>query len=310
MRVVIFGGTGFVGSYCTEAMIKSGHEVTLLARPGKHSQIVKNPSCRLVIGDLHDDAFLDESLKEVDAVVFLIGILREWPKSGITFDDLHYQMAVRAINGAMKYQVSRFLLMSANGVHINGVPYQRTKYRAEEYLRKSSLRWTIFRPSVIFGNPHGFDEIASRLCREMVLPPVPVALFFQGMNPRRAGDFRMSPVHVEDVAMAFDRALEDDRSIGQIVALGGPDELSWRQMIEIIAAVVQRKKMMIPVPALLIDLFAKLFDHKSWFPITRDQLHMLFENNVCSPEGLELLDIRPRPFSVDELRYLSQLTEK
>ena len=94
--------------------------------------------------------------------------------------------------------------MSANGVKADGTPYQVTKYEAEEYLKASGLDWTIFRPSVIFGDPGERMEFATQLASDIIRPPLPAPLFFDGVSPLNAGQFRLSPVHVEDVAQAFE----------------------------------------------------------------------------------------------------------
>ena len=195
--------------------------------------------------------------------------------------------------------------MSANGVKRPGTPYQETKLKAEEYLRDSGLDFTIFRPSVIFGNPRGTMEIATRLYREMVRIPLPAVRFHTGLNPLR-DDVMMSPVQVRDVADAFVNSLTDESTVGQRYDLGGPEDLSWGEMLSRIAAAVDKRKLTIPMPISLMRLGATLFDWLPFFPATRDQLTMLAEGNTASPKALtRLIQGDPLPFDAANLAYLA-----
>ncbi|MGH8222512.1 MAG: NAD(P)H-binding protein, partial [Woeseiaceae bacterium] len=211
---------------------------------------------------------------------------------------------VRAIAAARERGVRRFIYMSANGVREPCTPYQETKLRAEEYLAGSGLEFTGFRPSVIFGDPRGRMEIASQLHAQMIRPPLPAIGFFAGWQPSR-GPVLMSPVHVEDVAGAFVRAIDDTSAAGRRIALGGPETLSWVDMLERIAAATDKRKLILPVPIAAMKLAAALFDWLPFFPATRDQLSMLEQGNVAGPDELAALIGRPpRAFDGDGLAYL------
>ena len=115
----------------------------------------------------------------------------------------------------------------------------------------------------------------------------------------------MSPVHVQDVADAFVTALDDPASIGETYALGGPEALSWTDMLKRVAAAVDRRKLIIPVPINLMRIGATLFDWLPFFPVTRDQLTMLEQNNTCDTEQLtELIKREPKRFDAGNLAYL------
>ena len=103
----------------------------------------------------------------------------------------------------------------------------------------------------------------------------------------------MSPVHVEDVAAAFVNSLDDDKTIGKTFALGGPEAVSWTDMIRRIAEAVGRAKWVLPYPIWLIRIGATLFDWLPFFPATRDQLTMLAEGNTADPAIIEQLIGRP-----------------
>ena len=304
MHIAIVGGTGFVGRHLVDALLAAQHEVTLLVRPGSADRFPGIRRCRVVTGDVDSRGAIDEALAGSDAVVYCVGILREFPRQGITFEALQYEGAVRVIDAARAAGISRFLLMSANGVDEQLTPYQQTKYRAEEYAKSSGLDITIFRPSVIFGDPRGAMEFATQLYRDMVKPPLPAIGFFTGLNPS-AGKVLMSPVHIEDVADAFCGALDDARTIGKTFELGGPQTLSWNEMLRHIARVTGRNKWIVPMPIGLMKVAAALLDWLPFFPVTRDQLTMLASGNVAAADQLEsLIGRKARAFDPESLAYL------
>jgi len=309
MKVAIIGGTGFVGSYIVDALVAAGHLPRLMVRPGHEDRVRHPDGVEIVSGDLANRGDIAAVLDGAEAAIFNVGILREAPSQGITFQALQQDAAIASIDVAQAAGVRRFLLMSANGVNAEGTPYQRTKALAEAHLAGSGLDWTVFRPSVIFGPPRGRMEFATQLCHDLISAPMPAPLFFPGMQLNRAGAFQLSPVHVEDVASAFRIALETRETVGRILHLGGPEALSWRQILTRIARAVHKQKTLLPVPALGVEAAAMLLDRFQQFPITRDQIRMLLQGNTCLPDDLESLGITPRPFDEAQLAYLNDKQE-
>ena len=304
MRVAIFGGSGFVGGFLVDALIAAGHEPSLMVRLGSERKVRQAERCRLVAGNLSSTTAIDATLENCDAVIYSVGILKESPKQGITFEELQYNGVVRVAESAKTRGISRFLLMSANGAKSTGTPYQETKFRAEEHVRASGFDVTIFRPSVIFGEPRGRMEIGTQLYAEMISPPIPAVGFFTGWRPYR-GAVAMSPVHVEDVAQAFLTALRESSTIGKTYVLGGPEVLSWAEMLRRIARTVGRKKWILPMPIGIMKLAAALLDWLPFFPVTRDQLTMLAEGNTADPAALaQLIGRQPKAFNEAHLAYL------
>ena len=304
MRVAIFGGSGFVGSFLVDALIAAGHEPSLMVRLGSERKVKQAERCRLVAGNLSSTTAIDATLENCDAVIYSVGILKESPKQGITFEKLQYNGVVRVAESAKTRGISRFLLMSANGAKSTGTPYQETKFRAEEHVRASGFDVTIFRPSVIFGEPRGCMEIGTQLYAEMISPPIPAVGFFTGWRPHR-GAVAMSPVHVEDVAQSFLTALRESSTIGKTYVLGGPEVLSWAEMLRRIARTVGRKKWILPMPIGIMKLAAALLDWLPFFPVTRDQLTMLAEGNTADPAALaQLIGRQPKAFDEAHLAYL------
>lgn len=304
MKVAVIGGTGFVGRYIVSALIEAGHSVALLVRPGSAGKLQCPDAVQVTVGDVGSATAVAKTLEGCDAVIYCIGILRESRRNGVTFEALQYEGVVRTVEAAINAGVKHFLLMSANGIKSPGTPYQETKKRAEDVVLASGLDATVFRPSVIFGDPLGAMEIATQLYRQMVRPPIPAAGFYTGWRPAE-GQILMSPIHVEDVAAAFVSALGNDDTIGRVFALGGPEEVSWTGMIRRIAEAVGRTKWVLPYPIWLIRIGAALFDWLPFFPATRDQLTMLAEGNTADPKIVEQLIGRPpRAFDAASLGYL------
>lgn len=311
MKVALFGGTGFVGSYLVDTLLAHGHVPRLLVRPGSEDKVVQPERCEIVSGDIDDPRTVAECLQGADAAIYNIGLIREFPAKGITWEAMQYQGAARVMDAAVQAGVRRFVLMSANGVKPEGTGYQSTKYRAEQHLAGSDLDWTVFRPSVVFGEPRGREEFCSMLRDQMIKPPIPAPLFHEGLWPGGAGRFQMSPVAAENVAEAFVRALETPQSHGRIFPLGGPDAPEWREILKIIATASGKPgKLMVPAPVGAARAMAALLDRFAWFPVTRDQLQMLIEGNACDGrEAWALFGIEPTRFAAESLGYLSSDAE-
>jgi NADH dehydrogenase len=229
VKIAIIGGTGFVGSYLVDALLDAGHEPHVLVRSGSEGKLHRADECKVRMGDLDTPDAIDALVADCEAVIYNVGILREFPSKGITFEALQYRGAETVAEAAKRAGIRRILLMSANGIDSAETPYQTTKLRAEAMIRESGLDYTIFRPSVIFGDPRGTMEFATQLYQDMVRMPLPAVGFHTGLSPA-GGEVLMSPVHVRDVADAFVNALADESTVGKCFVLGGPEVVSWPEM--------------------------------------------------------------------------------
>ena len=306
MKVAFFGGTGFVGNYIVHELLNASHEPHVLVRPQNASKLIQVDKCIVYSGDIENEAVIIDMMKNSDAVIYNIGLIRQFPKKGITFEKLHYEGVKRTVKLAETAGVKRYILMSANGVKMQGTPYQTTKYLAEQLLKNSTLDWTIFRPSLIFGDPRGTIEFCTQLKKDMLGLPIPAPLFFNGLIPKNAGSFAFNPVHVTDVAKCFVRSLEKESAIGKIYEMGGTKSLIWKELIKIIASAYGKNKWTVPAPVFPIKMAAGLLDRFAWFPITADQLTMLMEGNTCSSKVFEEFDLNPIQFDIDSLQYLNK----
>ena len=306
MKVAIFGSTGFVGSYIVDKLISETFIPKVLIRKGSDSKVPSG--CEIIFGNIQDKSAIRQTMIGTDAVIYNIGIIRQFHQKRITFNELHVHGVKNCIEVAHKTGVKRFILMSANGVKLNGTEYQRTKWQADELLMQSDLNWTIFRPSLIFGDPrgHGRPEFCTQIKKNMLSLPLPAPLFYKGIWPRSAGGFSMTPIHVENVAEFFVKALIMESSEGKIYNLGGPETLTWRTIIHRIALVSRKNKWKIPAPVHAVKITASIFEKYEWFPVARDQLTMLMEGNTVSENYFDQFYIFSKYFNNDNLGYLNK----
>jgi NADH dehydrogenase len=297
-RVFITGGSGFVGQAVIEELLSRGHAVNALSHRGSIGDLGNN--VREIKGDLFDDDALDEGMRGCEAVIHLVGIIMENPKSGATFERIHTEGTERIVDAAVRSKIKRYVHMSALGSRQDARSrYHKTKYAAEQYVRARDLDWTIFRPSLIHGPKGEFMQMEAKWAR-MSAPPFIFMPYFGG---RKAG--KLQPVYVNDVARAFVDALSNKQTIGEVYPLGGPDEVSWPQMHKISSsAIVGRERWTgwIPVP------IAKVVARLPMAPYNVDQVIMSQENNTCDiRKFVDAFGWVPQPFESSLRSYAGQL---
>ena len=307
MKVAVFGGTGFVGKYILKSLTNHNHDIYALVRNGSESKISDIDNINIINGEVDNNTSLDQTMMNCSTIIYNIGIIRQFKSKGITYEKLHFEFAKKVIDRAVHYNIKHFILMSANGVKEYGTGYQSTKYRAEQYLKDSGLNYTIFRPSLVFGRPKNDQEFCTQLRDTMLKLPIPAPIFFPGLNITKAGDFSMSPIHVENVADFFVKSIQNEKHYMQTYSLGGMHSFNWKQIIQTISGALKKNKFTIPAPVLPIKLVASILDRFKFFPITRDQLTMLLEGNTCDSKDLfSDFDITPIEFNTKNLSYLRQ----
>ncbi len=302
MHIFLTGATGFVGSYVLDALLEQGHTVRCLVRNPDSVSLPADESVETVKGDATRRKSLVGLLRGCDAVIHLIGIIKEIPSRSITFEALHYEATKNVVEASFEAGISTFIHMSANGASPEGVSgYQTSKWKAEEYVRNAGFeRWTIFRPSVIFGRPKpGQPEFASQLTDSLIVP-FPVWPVFGD------GTYRMQPVAVEDVADAFVQALDLDAAKQQTYCVAGPASYAYTELLDIIA----EGKGIDPKPQIKQPIWiARPAIHGlgrfGLLPITPDQFEMLIEGNICDPTKFYTdFELQRIPFTTENLEYL------
>jgi NADH dehydrogenase len=278
MKVFLTGATGFVGKVMLHRLRQDGHVVRCLVRSGSEKKLPVEKNVEVRLGDATDPATLEGAMEGCDAVIHLVGIIREFPARGITFEKLHVEATRNMVNAAKGQGIKRYIQMSANGVRPDArADYHKTKWRAEEAVRQSGLNWTIFRPSLIFGPEDEFiNELASIIRKTPIVP-----VFGDG-------NYRLAPVAVEDVAECFCQALRKEETLGQTYAICGPQDYSYDELLDEIGQALDKKSVRkLHQPLCLIKPVVALMENFSAFPITTTQLTMLLEGNVCDAEEMK-----------------------
>jgi NADH dehydrogenase len=296
-RVFVTGATGFVGRAVVHALCAHGHAVRCLVRRGSEHELRGLEAIERVEGDVLVRRGLEEDIGGCDTLIHLVGIIREHPASGITFERVHTQATVNVLEAATAAGVRRFIHMSALGTRPDArARYHATKWAAEEAVRASGLPWTIFRPSIIYGRGDGFVSLLARMVRR--LPVVPVV--GNGLQ-------RLQPVPVEAVAEAFARAVALPTAAKQTYAAGGPDVVTMLGLLDGIAdALGRRHPAKAHVPLGLVRGAARLLQGLSSFPITRDQLLMLAEDSTCDASPFyATFELTPLPLAAGLRRMLA-----
>ena len=273
-RVFVTGGTGFVGGHVVRALLAHGFMVRCLVRPGSERRLPELPSIDRVPGDVLRPEGLATAAAGCDAVVHLVGIIRERRSRGITFERLHVQATLNMLAIAKEAGIPRYLQMSALGTRSGSrAIYHQTKWRAEEAVRRSGTDWTIFRPSIIFGRGDEFISLLARMIRRLPLVPV-----------LGDGRYRLQPIAVEHVAEGFARALRTANSVAETYEVGGPAAYMFVDILDQIGAVLGRSRVRkVHAPLGAVKLLTRALQWLPFYPLTMDQLSMLEGENVTDP---------------------------
>lgn len=291
MKIFISGGTGFVGGHVIRELLQRGHELRLLV----HRRTPASQGVEQVEGDVTRPESFARAAEGCQAVINLVGIIREFPGRGITFERLHVEATKHVLAAAQSAGVRRYLQMSALGTRADAVSaYHASKFRAEELVRESGLEWTILRPSLIFGPKDAFiNMLASQLRLAPVMPII------------GSGRYRLQPIHADDVARCFALTLDKPETVAKTLELCGNNRLSYIELVDAVAAALGKPAPFKPhAPLGLMKLVIPVMQHLPPFPITMDQLQMLLEENICDGGWKQIFDFEPVDFTTGISEYL------
>ena len=268
--LAVTGGTGFIGSHIVARALAEGRAVRVLARRPEGAVPLAESGAEFAKADIQDPQSLAEGFRGAEAVIHLVGIIQERGRN--TFEAVHHRGTVNVVTAAEAAGVRRLVHMSALGARAGAASaYHRTKWLGEEAVRASRLAWTIHRPSIVYGRGDGF---LSRFLSILKLSPVlPIP-----------GDGRnlLQPVWVEDVASCFLQGLDRSETAGRTFELGGPRPLTLEEILDRLMEAAELRRLKVHVPIRLLELNAALLEKiLPNPPLTRDQLLMLREDNVC-----------------------------
>ena len=281
MKVFMSGGTGFVGGHLRQALLARGHQLRLLVH--RRTPLVRE-GVEQVVGDATRPESYGGAAAGCEAVINLVGIIREFPGQGVTFTRQHVETTRNMLAEAKQSGARRYLQMSALGTRPDATSrYHQTKYQAEELVRGSGLDFTIFRPSLIFGPKDAFVNMLAGYIRSFSVVPV-----------IGDGTYRLQPISADDVARCFAMALEMPQTIGQTYELCGPDRLTYNELIDAIGRVLGKGRVCkLKNPLGLMNLVVPIFQRLPFFPVTMDQITMLVEENICDGSWRQTFQFEP-----------------
>jgi uncharacterized protein YbjT (DUF2867 family) len=281
MKVLVTGGTGFVGPRVVKALADKGHDLKLLVRDSTRSRELPG---RPVVGEMTNNASLRTAVEGVDAVVHLVAI-RQGSKE--QFERVMEQGTRELVAAAKDAGVGTFVLMSALGTAQDTkdlVPYYHAKWEEEQAVKGSGLEHVIFRPSFIFARDGGILPTFRKLAR--VTPVTPII---------GSGKQRIQPIWIDDVAAYFAAALDKPETTNRTFELGGPDIVSWNGFWhQLRTALGIRRRPSLHVPIGLMRVNAIVTERLPGnIPLTRDLLKMLEhgDNVVSNDDALQTFQL-------------------
>lgn len=268
-RIVVLGGSGFVGRALVARLAAGGALVTVPTRSRERSRsLILLPTVDVVEADIHEPAALARLVRGADAVVNLVGILNETGRD--TFQRVHVDLARKVVDACRAGQATRLLQMSALNADPAGLSkYLASKGEAEAVVAGSGLAWTILRPSVIFGEGDSFLTLFATLARR--LPVIALA----------APDARFQPVWVGDVVTAFAGSLASRETRGRRYDLCGPKVYTLRELVRWTAETAGAVRPIIPLRGGLATAQAFVLEHLPGKLMSRDNLASMSKDNVC-----------------------------
>lgn len=296
-KVLLIGGSGFVGSAVAARLVADGWWVRIPTRRRTRARhLALLPTVDIQEADVFAPEALDRLMAGMDVVINLVGVLYSKPGTpyGPAFEKAHVQLPKLIGEACRRNGVKRALQISALGADINGPSeYQRSKAAGEAAIRniRPELDWTILRPSVIFGEGDSFLNLFARLVK---LAPV---------MPLGGAHARFQPVWVEDVAEVVATCLQRSDSIRKTFDVAGPGTYSLAELVRFAAAQVGRKPIIVPIPEGAAMLQARLLE---LFPnpmMSRDNVRSMRVDNVTDGAPLPF-GLTPHPVEAVVPEYL------
>ncbi|NPA52478.1 MAG: NAD(P)H-binding protein [Aquificae bacterium] len=273
MKILISGGTGFVGRYIVNSLCEE-HQIYLLARDMNKAQKVVKCKKNVTLIPFVENLSLIVKKSKPDVVINLLGILKEEREN--SFYKVHVEFTKALVDGAKDIEVKKFIQMSALGADKNSKSvYMRTKALGEEYVINSGLEYAIFRPSIILGKEQKLFYDLKKFSK--------IAPFF--IAPKG----KVQPVNIYDVRDCFVKELDSPNS--GIFELCGDKVVSYKYLFKFALDYIGVKRPVVEVPKGFLLFLLPFFSFFPEPPMTKDQYYMLQKDNVCSGDFPGVKDI-------------------
>lgn len=280
MKVLVAGGTGFIGRNLCRELLDRGHDVTALARNPDPNDVPDGVDTAM--GDVTAYDSIESAFEEQDAVVNLVSLSPLFKPSGgdEMHDRIHLGGTKNCVRAAETYGVDRFVQMSGLGADASGpTHFLRAKGKAEEVVRESTLDWVIFRPSVVFGEGDEFVGFTRKLTPP-VLAPLP-----------GGGKTRFQPIHVDDLVGMLADAVKDERHVGEAYEIGGPEVLTLAEVAKLARKARGQSVSILPVPMAIAGIGLKIAGKIPGFPMGGDQYRSLQFDNTTSDNDIDAFGV-------------------
>ncbi|HEX6127796.1 MAG TPA: NAD(P)H-binding protein, partial [Candidatus Limnocylindria bacterium] len=249
MDVAVVGATGFVGRHVVPYLAERGHRVRAISRDGERlpgwGDAVTGHAA-----DVESGQGLADALRGAEGMVHLVAIPRE--HGGRTFEEVNVRGVRRALAAARQAGVRRVVHLSVLGAAEDPkLRYLHSKWRGEQLVRDSGMEWVILRPSLLFGEGDGFFNLVK----------VTLTWWSPGIVAIPGdGSTRFQPLSVQDLALAVERSLVEPDRAGEVYELGGPEYLSYRQVVERVMKVTGKRRLKLNMPIPLISALTAVTD--------------------------------------------------
>jgi uncharacterized protein YbjT (DUF2867 family) len=290
-RVIVFGGTGFLGRRIVRHLRDAGFTVRIASRyPEKGRRLFAGDAAGVEFfrADVNDDRAVADAVGAARAVVNAVSLYLEQGRS--TFQSIHVDAARRV--AALAHQAGVETLVHVSGLGANAgslSPYIRSRGQGEAAVLDAFPSAKLIRPAVMFGPGDAFLTPLSSMVRHMPVFP----LFGRG-------ETKLQPVYVEDVASAIVRILQVPTA-RQLYELAGPRVYTYRGLLRTIAAYAGSRSVLVALPFSLWHVIAYLSEILPSPPITRNQVELMEQDNIPDPDGAGFAALHITPRGIEEI---------
>ena len=295
--MLVTGATGYLGRRVVKALRSHDHQVRCLVHiPGREA-VFNDPDLDIHYGNVTDPLALRAAIYDVDALIHMVAIIREG--KGATFESINHQGTKNVAAAAVQAGTKHYVQVSAIGAQDNpSFPYLRSKWMGEQAVQACGIPYTLLRPSIIFGEGDEFTNALAGLVR--AFPIVPIA---------GTGTNLLQPIAVDDVVECILATVGNEAYMGRTVEIGGPDHLSYSDIVQTVARTMGRKRALMPVPLpVMLGLMRVMEAILPSPPVTTEELRMVVLPNTTDLDSVSHhFGFEPRHFE-GNIEFINSIT--
>ena len=295
---LIFGGSGQIGRNLIRKLTKNNYKVTVVTRNvHQKSYIIKTQAnagyIDIIESNIFEENKIRELFKKADICINLIGILFE-QKKGNTFKNIHTVFPGILAKLCKEYKLKHFIHLSALGINeAENSDYAKSKLNGETEVLNNFPLATILRPSVVFSVDDNFTTSFMTLLNRLPFFP----LYYNGNT-------KFTPIHCSDLTDTIYHIISKN-IYSKIIECVGPEQITFKEILQRLLKLINKNRILIPLPLPLADMSARLFEILPKPPITRDQLRLLRYDNVLTGKYKSNFEI-----GVPSVRYFDEEVKK